>query len=294
MAISPIPLEDHVGDILQKARAGRGLSLANLAVAVGIREAELRQIEDLNRQPSCDELHRLADSLELSTEKLSVIAEGAWSPREPPPELEAQVLCIRGSIGGYPVNGYILYDRESRTAACADTAFAPDKMLQALHANHLDLKYILLTHCHRDHMGGVERLKDQTGASVLLHRNELPLFRSQSRTNPDGFVDEETRLALGALQIGILDTPGHTPGGATYIVQTPNTSNLNPGFRPLCFVGDALFAGSTGRSMSPQGYRSLLASLSQKVLSLPDETLIFPGHGPLTTVGEEKRHNPFF
>ena len=110
----------------------------------------------------------------------------------------------------------------------------------------------------------------------------MPLFSSQSRQKPDGFLEEGQELSIGKTRLKALATPGHTPGGVTYVSEG------------LCFVGDALFAGSTGRSMSPQGYQTLLASLRQKVLSLPEDTVILPGHGPTTTVGEEKRHNPFF
>ena len=282
-------LEDHAGDILQKARSGLGLSLSQAALSAGISQAELRQFERLESRPPDAILRPLAGLLGLSAKKLGDIADDRWSPLPPPPELKEQALIIQGSIGGYSVNGYILYDRESRAAACADTAYDPEAMLAALSRNRLELKYILLTHCHQDHMEGVEQIKERTGASILLHRRELPLFSSQSRIQPDGFVDEPDRLALGALEIGILCTPGHTPGGTTYVVRDPRGQK-----RPLCIVGDALFAGSTGRSMSPEGYRDLLDSLSRKVLSLAEETVILPGHGPLTTVGEEKRRNPFF
>lgn len=280
-------LEDHLGDILQKARAGRGLSLSRLARASGLEESAIRRIEDLERSPSAGELKRLGGALGLDAEKLAAIAEGSWEPERPPADLKEQVLHIRGSIGGYPVNGYILYEARDRRAAAVDTAYDAEAMLEALSAHGLSLQYVLLTHCHRDHMGGVEALKRRTGAAVLLHANELPLFRSQSRLNPDGFVNEQTPLALGKTRIQVRSTPGHTPGGVTYIADAEAA-------RPLCFPGDALFAGSTGRSMSPAGYESLLASLADKVLSLPDETRIFPGHGPPTTVGEERRHNPFF
>jgi glyoxylase-like metal-dependent hydrolase (beta-lactamase superfamily II) len=213
---------------------------------------------------------------------LAASADGSWTPEPPPEWLQEKVIIVYGKIGGYPVNGYILFDRQSHDAACIDTAYDPDKMLKALDGHRLYLQYVLLTHAHQDHMGGAERLKARTGASLCLHPQEMPLFSSQSRLKPDGFLEEGQELSIGKTRLKVLATPGHTPGGVTYVS------------KGLCFVGDALFAGSTGRSMSPQGYQTLLTSLRQKVLSLPEETVILPGHGPVTTVGNEKRHNPFF
>ena len=277
-----ILLEDHFGDIIQKARMGKGLSLAELASATGITQSQLQQIEDYAFTPPEDQMHHLAACLGLDAQKLIAIANGKWTPEPPPHSIEEKVIIIRGMIGVYPVNGYILFDGQTQEAACIDTAFDPEKMLKAIAAHHLNLRSILLTHCHQDHMGGVEALKEKTGATLYLHREEMPLFSRQSRLTPDGFIEEGIEISVGRLRLRPLSTPGHTLGGATYTSEG------------VCFVGDALFAGSTGRSMSPQGYQSLLISLRQKVLSLPEKTVIFPGHGPPTTVGEEKRHNPFF
>jgi len=275
-------LEDHHGDILQKAREGKGLSLAEVAQSAGLTQTQLSQIEEGTRIPSPDQIQSLARLLGLKAKKLLAITHGSWAPQQPPRWLKEKVMIIQGEIGGYPVNGYILYDARAQEAACIDTAFDPEKMLKSTEAHHLHLKYILLTHAHQDHMGGVEILKEKTGAGLYLHQAELPLFSRQSRLTPDGFVADGQEISIGRLRLKALSTPGHTPGGVTYVSEG------------LCFVGDALFAGSTGRSMSSQGYRGLLTSLRQKVLSLPDETVILPGHGPTTTVGEENLHNPFF
>lgn len=282
-------LEDNLEDILQKARSGKGLSVRQVAAATEIPEQTLRGFETARLAPSHRQIHRLADCLDLNPDKLWQISEGHWVPRIPADRLEEWVIPVQGRIGDYPVNGYILYDRETRTAACIDTAYAPDQMLARLADRQLRLRYILLTHCHQDHMGGVERLQKETGADIMLHALELPLFQSQSPLDPGGRVDEQTQLSLGTIQIAALCTPGHTPGGITYTASV--SSHTAPQF---CFVGDALFAGSTGRSLSPQGYQELRTSLQEKVLSLPPETIILPGHGPVTTVGEENRCNPFF
>lgn len=275
-------LEDHFGDIIQKARIGKGLSLDALADLSAIRQKQLRHIEEGGHPPHPDQIRSLAAALELNPEKLSAIAGNSWFPSPSPHWLSQKVIAVHGRIGSYPVNGYILYDGETREAACIDTAYDPEQMLKILETHQLRLKYLFLTHCHQDHMGGVETLKAKTGGGLYLHREEMPLFSKQSRLTPDGFIHEGAAFSIGRLHLKAISTPGHTPGGVTYLSEG------------LCFVGDALFAGSTGRSMSPQGYQNLLTSLRQKVLSLPDETVILPGHGPTTTVDEEKRHNPFF
>ncbi len=275
-------LEDHYGDIIQKARLGKGLALPDLARVSGLTQTQLDQVEEgtLTLQP--DHLQHLAECLGLDAQKLAAIANGAWAPQPLPSGLKDRVISVRGMIGSYPVNGYILYDGQTREAACIDTAYDPEKMLKSIEAHHLHLRTILLTHAHHDHMGGVETIKAKSGASLYLHRDEMLLFSGQSRLTPDGFVTDGLEISIGRLRLKTASTPGHTPGGVTYITEG------------LCFVGDALFAGSTGRSMSPNGYQSLLTALRLKVFSLPDDTVIFPGHGPTTTVGEEKRHNPFF
>jgi glyoxylase-like metal-dependent hydrolase (beta-lactamase superfamily II) len=275
-------LEDHSGDIIRKARLGKGLALADLAKVSGLTQTQLAQVEESTLTLQPDHLQHLAENLGLDAQKLAAIANRTWAPQPLPSRLKDRVISIRGMIGSYPVNGYILYDEQSREAACIDTAYDPEKILKSLEAHDLHLRTILLTHAHHDHMGGVETIKAKSGARLFLHRDEVPLFAGQSRLTPDGFVTDGSEIFIGSLRLKTVSTPGHTPGGVAYIMEG------------LCFVGDALFAGSTGRSMSPAGYQSLLTSLQQKVLTLPDDTVIFPGHGPTTTVSEEKQHNPFF
>jgi glyoxylase-like metal-dependent hydrolase (beta-lactamase superfamily II) len=130
----------------------------------------------------------------------------------------------------------------------------------------------------------VEEIRKETGAAVYLHPDERAVLgRALEGEHP---VKEGVGLPLGRFRISPLSTPGHTPGGMTYVAGDEE--------RRVAFTGDALFAGSVGRSRSSQSYPLLLEGIREKILVLPDEIPLFPGHGPATSVGEEKRHNPFF
>lgn len=153
---------------------------------------------------------------------------------------------------------------------------------------------IVNTHCHCDHCGGNAELKAKTGADLLLHPEDLPLLRSMdvqarmfgigtaSSPDPDRFLNEGDEVAVGAARFKVLHTPGHSPG---HIVLVGDG---------IALVGDVLFAGSIGRTDLPGGdYRQLLQSIHDKLLTLPDETVVYSGHGPETTIGAERRTNPF-
>ncbi|HNR35389.1 MAG TPA: MBL fold metallo-hydrolase [Candidatus Hydrogenedentes bacterium] len=153
---------------------------------------------------------------------------------------------------------------------------------------------IVNTHCHCDHCGGNAELKAKTGADLLIHPEDLPLLRSMdvqarmfgigtaSSPDPDRFLNEGDEVAVGAARFRVLHTPGHSPG---HIVLAGNG---------VALVGDVLFAGSIGRTDLPGGdYRQLLQSIHDKLLTLPDETVVYSGHGPETTIGAERRTNPF-
>ncbi len=153
---------------------------------------------------------------------------------------------------------------------------------------------IVNTHCHCDHCGGNAELKAKTGADLLIHPEDLPLLRSMdvqarmfgigtaSSPDPDRFLNEGDEVAVGAARFRVLHTPGHSPG---HIVLAGNG---------VALVGDVLFAGSISRTDLPGGdYRQLLQSIHDKLLTLPDETVVYSGHGPETTIGAERRTNPF-
>jgi len=140
----------------------------------------------------------------------------------------------------------------------------------------LNVKLILLTHAHADHVADLPRLREETGADVFAAAGE-PVPGAEA-------IEEGKRFRLGNLEIDTRLTWGHSPGGMTYVV-----TGLS---RPIAIVGDSLFAGSMGGGNV--SYDDALRNNLEKILTLPDETIICPGHGPMTTVGDEKAHNPFF
>jgi len=195
-------------------------------------------------------------------------------------------------LGELEVNSYLLWDEETREASCFDPGGPPQEILAALKENNLQLKYILLTHGHYDHIGGANELKTETGALVAVHAadaamlanpqlNLSAVFGRQIIIKPDQLLADGDVLCLGAQMLKILHTPGHTPGGICV------STSL------LLFSGDTLFAGSIGRTDLPGGDQATLDRSLQRLVQLPDATRVFPGHGPETTIGREKQINPF-
>lgn len=199
-------------------------------------------------------------------------------------------------------NTYVIWDASSQEAAIVDPGMVnPEEtdLIEDLIATHrLSVRYILLTHAHVDHTFGIDILKDKYHAPVLAHKADLPLgqmrgqqaemFHLPMKLGPveiDRFISASTHLQLGNERIEVIETPGHSPGGVCYYV--PESSFI--------LTGDTLFQGSIGRTDLPGGnHNTLLRSISTGLFNLPDNTVVYPGHGPATTIGKEKRTNPFF
>ncbi len=198
-------------------------------------------------------------------------------------------------VGPLSENCYVVGCEQTNSGAIIDPGDNAAEIVRIVEKLMLDIKYILLTHGHIDHLAVLPELKIKFDARFLVHQNDVFLVEHASTQaamfglpdpgtpKPDQFLAEGDSVALGKLDIKILHTPGHSPGSLTFFVEDK------------LFVGDLIFCGSIGRTDLPGGnYEQLIQSVKNKIFPLPDTTAIFPGHGPATSVGIEKRHNPFF
>ena len=264
-------LEDDFTDIVKKARNGLGLSSAELATRCGLDAGRLSILERGAEAPNREEVSALARGLGLRPQALVQVTLEGWTPA-PTPATVPEVKTIHGDIGGYAVKGYVLCDDEAKEAALIDTGYDADAVLSLLKERGLSLKTVCLTHGHADHAGKLERILADWTVPVYLGKEDEGLAPwlpdRKSLVEPtDG-----RKIPVGRLTIECLRTPGHTPGGICYRVRTEH--------HDVCFVGDTLFAGSVGRANPFSLYPAHLDSVRTRVLRLPKETLLFPGHGP--------------
>ena len=199
-------------------------------------------------------------------------------------------------VGMLQCNCSIFGDEQTREAMVIDPGDNIDEILVILARHKLKLKAIVITHAHIDHIGGAAKLKKATGAPVHMNQNDQPLYdqmemqanwlgmRPPTTTEIDANVREGDSLALGATQFQVLETPGHTPGSISVWIPTEKK----------VIAGDTLFRDSIGRTDLPGGdSRQILQSIHDKLLTLPDDAIVVPGHGANTTIGRERASNPF-
>jgi glyoxylase-like metal-dependent hydrolase (beta-lactamase superfamily II) len=277
-----MPLEDEFSDILKKARTGQGLSVGDVARMTGLPGGDITALERGDQARDRTEVRALAKALGLRAAPLEQIALDKWEPvpQQPPSWLDT----IHGSINGYGVQGYVMHDQGE--AVCVDTGYNAPAMLELLAKRGLRLVAICLTHGHTDHADGIEQLLTYHEVPVYLGPDDVDLLSWRPRTALLAGPEDGRRIAVGRRVIQCLATPGHTSGGICYRVEDPE--------HPLCFVGDTLFAGSIGRSNPNTLYWTHLESVRSRLLRLPPDYRLFPGHGPATTVEEELEHNPFY
>lgn len=269
---APIPLEDLFNDILGKAMRGLGLSTAEIARTAGIPGHKVQAVLDGAFDAAV--VMALAPELGLHGPSLVALAEGRWQPAV------STIPGLSGFNSPYPgmtVNAYLAWDQVSGDALVFDTGTDASKILEAIEQRELQARAVFLTHTHRDHVMDLERLlKALPGVPVHVGRGE-PIDGAAS-------VDDGNRFSFNGLSVEARLTSGHSVGGMTYVV-----TGLS---RPVAVVGDALFAGSMGGGMI--SWHEALENNRARLFTLPDETIVCPGHGPVTTIGEEKLHNPCY
>jgi hydroxyacylglutathione hydrolase len=199
-------------------------------------------------------------------------------------------------VGPLQCNCSVIGDETTHEAMVIDPGDDIDDVLAIIRKHQLQVKQIVITHAHIDHVGGAAKLRAATGAPVLLNQNDQALLRMLDMQaawcgmTPPGKVEIDQSIGAadtvkaGSLAATVMHTPGHTEGSVCLYFPAENK----------LIAGDTLFAGSIGRTDLPGGsMEKIISSLHEKVLALPDETVVVPGHGPLTTIGEERESNPF-
>jgi glyoxylase-like metal-dependent hydrolase (beta-lactamase superfamily II) len=200
-------------------------------------------------------------------------------------------------VGALQCNCVIIGDETTKDAIVIDPGDESERISAVLDRHGLRVRTILATHGHIDHVGGFAELKRLTGGATLLHDADVPLYEAlaeQARwlgTPPpeivhlDGALDDRAGVNAGGIHLDVLHTPGHSPGSVSLVL---------PADVPLVLSGDTLFAGSIGRTDLWGGsFPAIMTSIRSKLLTLPDETVVICGHGPRTTIGAERRSNPF-
>jgi hydroxyacylglutathione hydrolase len=267
-------LEDNYTDVIGKAQRGLQITDEQLAGLAEVSRADLATTKA--GRPIDAVIRRVARHLKLSPDALEDLAHDRWFPEQA--RYRRGFAMFSTEFEGMRVNSYLIWDPRERIAAVFDTGANCDELLDVVRAEKLQVHYIFLTHTHDDHVADLPKLAAATGAQVWaseLEPSDLPGART---------FKENAHFHVGEIAIKTLSTWGHSPGQTTFYV-----TGLG---RPLAIVGDSLFAGSMGGSATH--YLEQYRNDRQKIFSLPRDTVLACGHGPLTSVAQELIHNPFF
>jgi hydroxyacylglutathione hydrolase len=267
-----IPLEDFFEDIVGKAQRGLQVSDQELCQRSGLAPEELHSLK--RGSGTATAVPRLAEALGLGPNALTASYSKGWYPTDVP-EIEG-TKQFNSSLIDMTVNAYLVWDPETKEATIFDTGADASELLAFIDSTRLTVKYLFLTHTHEDHVAEL---------GVIVKRTQAEIFSPELERLPDTkIVREGDHIRLGKLRIEARLTNGHSPGGTSYVVQGLQNT--------IAVVGDSLFAGSMGGA--PNNYQLALRNNLEKLLSLPGQSLVCPGHGPMTTVANEREHNPFF
>lgn len=181
-------------------------------------------------------------------------------------------------VGPLETNCYIVEDEKSKEAIVIDPGDEAEKILNFLAIHPLKVRYIVITHGHWDHVGANWELKEKTKALILIHELDVPMLSITNSPKADRYLVDKDRIDIGDLSFSVLHTPGHTPGGICLYNEKEK----------VLFSGDTLFAGTCGRTDLPYSSEREMEKSLKKLLKLPAETKVYPGHGPSTTIGNEK------
>ena len=271
-------LEDHVGDILRKARAMTGVTAEAAAQAAGLNPEALAALESSGQSPHPPNYPALAALLKLHAAKLAALANG-WLPAPVDLGRWRELRQITTTRKGNTVHCYLAWDEVTREAAAFDTGFEADPIFKLIDAEGLDLRHLFITHSHHDHIEGLPAIRERY-PTIRIHtdtKGAPPQHRNR----------RNDCIQIGSLRVTNRETTGHAEDGVTYLI-----GNWPDDAPHVAIVGDAIFAGSMGGAKEHGDLAK--SNVREQILSLPPDTLLCPGHGPLTTVAEEQAHNPFF
>ncbi len=272
--MAKIPLEDSFADVINKAQRGLKVSDEDLAARADVSKADLAAVK--GGKPIIAVIRRIARHLRLAPNPLESLARKEWYPEQP--VFPRGFAMFNTAYEDMTVNSYLVWDPKSRVAAVFDTGASAQGLLDLVDAEKLKVHYLFITHAHEDHIADLDTLAKRTKAEVWSHELE-PLARPGARTFKEGAY-----FHVGDIAIKTLLTSGHSPGMTTFYITGLSW--------PLAIVGDAVFSCSMGGSQTAfeEQYRLNV----EKIFTLPRDTVIAPGHGPLSTVAQEKHHNPFY
>lgn len=265
-----LPLEDLYMDVIAKAQRGLGIDDEQLAAQAGVDPAALAKV--LEGEVDESVLEKVAGVLKLHAPALIVMARKSWRPHL----LEVDGLRqFNSTYGDMTVNAYLVWDPTTKAGAAFDSGADASDMADMARALGVRLEAVFLTHTHPDHVADL----------ATLRKGKQPLYACEKEPWEGATLFPIGKeFQIGNLRVETRQTTGHSKGGTTYVIHGLN--------RPVAIVGDALFASSMGGGAV--SFAEALKTNRESIFTLPDNTVVCPGHGPMTTVGEERQHNPFY